>query len=182
VYLTSEPLELGALLAQVQSPAWGGVACFLGIVRNHHGGREVIYLDYSAYVPMAEAECARIVAEAEARWRCAVALRHRTGTLEIGDAAVAIAAAAAHRDEAFAACRYVIEEVKRRVPIWKREVFADGTVEWVGAGGEAGRVPSGRMGSGEGTALGSGDDGKRGSEETHGTIAVEAHHTEGIRG
>jgi molybdopterin synthase catalytic subunit len=145
VYLTSEPLELGALLAQVQSPAWGGVACFLGIVRNHHGGREVIYLDYSAYVPMAEAECARIVAEAEARWRCAVALRHRTGTLEIGDAAVAIAAAAAHRDEAFAACRYAIEEVKRRVPIWKREVFADGTVEWVGSGA-AGKTVSGEAG------------------------------------
>ena len=87
---------------------------------------------------MAEAECARIVAEAEARWQVAVALQHRIGALEIGDAAVAVAvAASAHRDEAFAACRYVIEEVKRRVPIWKREYYADGTVDWVDPTGGA---------------------------------------------
>jgi molybdopterin synthase catalytic subunit len=92
---------------------------------------------------MAEAECARIVAEAEARWPCAIALEHRIGTLQVGDAAVAIAAASAHRDEAFAACRYVIEELKRRVPIWKREYFTDGTVEWVDptrVGGSAGTL------------------------------------------
>lgn len=134
MYLTQEPLDLLPLLASVQSPERGGVACFLGTVRNHHGGREVKRLEYSAYAPMAEAECARIVAEAEARWQVAIALRHRIGELEIGDAAVAIVAASAHRDEAFVACRHVIEELKRRVPIWKREVFADGTVEWVGSG------------------------------------------------
>jgi molybdopterin synthase catalytic subunit len=97
---------------------------------------------------MVEAECARIVAEAESRWQVAVALRHRIGLLEIGDAAVAVVAASAHRDDAFVACRHVIEELKRRVPIWKREVYADGSVEWVGAagkrvGGEAGRQRSG---------------------------------------
>jgi molybdopterin synthase catalytic subunit len=134
VYLTPKPLDLGVLLSQVQSPTRGGVASFLGTVRDHHGGRKVLRLDYSAYEPMAEAECARVVAEAESRWQVAVALRHRIGTLQIGDAAVAVAVAAAHRDEAFVACRYVIEEVKRRVPIWKREVFADGSVEWVGRG------------------------------------------------
>jgi molybdopterin synthase catalytic subunit len=134
VYLTESPLDLGELLALVQSPERGGVACFLGTVRNHHGGREVLRLEYSAYGPMVEAECARIVAETESRWQVAVALRHRLGRLEIGDAAVAVAAASAHRDEAFVACRHVIEELKRRVPIWKREVYADGTVEWVGAG------------------------------------------------
>jgi molybdopterin synthase catalytic subunit len=80
---------------------------------------------------MAEAECGRIVAEARTRWSAEVALEHRTGMLEIGDASVAIAAAAPHRDAAFAACRYVIEQVKRRVPIWKREYYADGTVGWV---------------------------------------------------
>src|SRR5215207_1005204 len=131
MYLTSDPIELGVLLAQVQSPARGGVACFVGTVRDHHGGRQVVSLDYSAYVPMAEAECGRIVAETESRWSCAIALRHRIGNLTIGDTAVAIAAASAHRATAFAACRYVIEEVKRRVPIWKRELYADGTVEWV---------------------------------------------------
>jgi len=134
MYLTSDAIDLGSLLAQVQSPRHGGIASFLGAVRDHQAGRSVIRLEYSAYQPMAEAECARIVREAEAQWDCAVALKHRIGTLHIGDLAVAIVAASAHRDEAFAACRYVIEEVKRRVPIWKREVFADGVVEWVGAG------------------------------------------------
>jgi molybdopterin synthase catalytic subunit len=143
VHLTAEPIELSALLAQVQSPSRGGIACFIGAVRDHASGRAVIRLDYSAYGPMAETECARIVAEAESRWSCGVALRHRIGTLAVGDTAVAVTAAAAHRDEAFAACRYVIEEVKRRVPIWKREVFADGSVEWVGARGEAGKLGSG---------------------------------------
>jgi molybdopterin synthase catalytic subunit len=80
---------------------------------------------------MAEAECARIVAEAESRWQVAVALSHRVGSLAVGDTAVAVAAASAHREAAFAACRYVIEEVKRRVPVWKREYYADGTVIWV---------------------------------------------------
>jgi molybdopterin synthase catalytic subunit len=132
--LTSRPLDIASLIAAVQAPARGGIACFIGTVRDHHGGRTVIGLDYSAYEPMAEVECARIVAETEARWNCAVALEHRTGSLAIGDAAVAIAVASAHRDDAFVACRHVIEEVKRRVPIWKREYFEDGTVEWVGSG------------------------------------------------
>jgi molybdopterin synthase catalytic subunit len=120
----------------VQSPERGGVACFLGTVRNHHGGRDVLRLDYSAYAPMAEQECARIVAEAESRWNVGIALRHRVGRLEVGDAAVAVVAASAHRDEAFVACRHVIEELKARVPIWKREYFADGAVEWVGEAGK----------------------------------------------
>jgi molybdopterin synthase catalytic subunit len=144
VHLTSTSIDLGSLIALVQSPGRGGIACFVGAVRDHQGGRPVVRLDYSAYEAMAEAECSRIVAEAEARWSCAVALQHRTGTLLIGDTAVAIAVASAHRDEAFASCRYVIEEVKRRVPIWKREYFADGTVEWVG-GGEAGKRESGAL-------------------------------------
>jgi molybdopterin synthase catalytic subunit len=89
---------------------------------------------------MAEAECARIVAEAESRWQVAVALCHRIGQLEIGDAAVVVVAASAHRDEAFVACRHVIEELKRRVPIWKQEMYADGSVEWVGEAGTQRRV------------------------------------------
>jgi molybdopterin synthase catalytic subunit len=140
-YLTRQPIVVEELLALVQSPEHGGVACFLGNVRNHNGGREVLGLDYQAYEPMVEAECGRIVAEAESRWRAAVALRHRIGRLEIGDMAVAVVSASAHRDEAFVACRYVIEELKRRVPIWKREHFADGTVSWVGGG------PDGQQGS-----------------------------------
>jgi molybdopterin synthase catalytic subunit len=134
-HLSTSPLDLAALVAAVESADRGAVTSFLGLVRDHHGGRAVRRLEYSAYTPMAEAECARIVAEAEARWAVRIALEHRIGALEIGDAAVAIAAAGAHRGEAFDACRYVIEEVKRRVPIWKKEFYADGTVEWVGAGG-----------------------------------------------
>ncbi len=130
-FLTERPLDLAALIAGVQSPARGGVACFVGTVRDHHGGRAVQRLEYEAYAPMAEAECGRIVDETERRWPVAVALRHRVGRLEIGEAAVAVAVAGSHREESFAACRHVIEEVKRRVPIWKREFYADGTVEWV---------------------------------------------------
>ncbi|HET6579280.1 MAG TPA: molybdenum cofactor biosynthesis protein MoaE [Gemmatimonadales bacterium] len=130
-FVTADPIDLAPLIAAVQAPERGGVASFLGLVRNHHEGRGVLRLDYSAYGPMAEAECGRIVAEAEGRWRVTIALRHRVGTLAVGDVAVAAAAASAHREEAFAACRYVIEEVKRRVPIWKREHYADGTVVWV---------------------------------------------------
>jgi molybdopterin synthase catalytic subunit len=130
-YLTHEPIELAPLLRAVAAPERGGIATFLGLVRNQHEGRAVLGLDYSAYAPMAEAECARIVEEAERRWPARVALRHRVGSLEIGDVAVAVAAAAAHRDAAFAACRYLIEETKSRVPIWKKELYADGTVAWV---------------------------------------------------
>jgi len=147
-FLSSAPLDLATLVARVEAPDRGAVTSFLGLVRDHHAGRRVTRLEYSAYAPMAEAECARIVSEAEVRWPVRVALEHRIGTLEIGDAAVAIAAGAAHRDEAFAACRFVIEEVKRRVPIWKKEFYADGTIEWVGAGRAlVGDSPAGSSGS-----------------------------------
>ena len=130
-FLTTSPIDVAALLAAVQAPDRGGMAAFVGLVRDHHQGRSVLRLEYSAYGPMAEAECGRIVADAEKRWRVAVGLQHRIGALAIGDAAVAVVVASAHREEAFAACRHVIEEVKRRVPVWKREYYADGTVAWV---------------------------------------------------
>lgn len=129
--LTRAPLDLSRLVALVSAPDRGGIATFLGLVRNHHGGRQVLRLEYSAYEPMAEAEAARIIAEAESRWPVKVALEHRLGDLAIGDAAVAVAAAGSHRAESFDACRYVIEELKVRVPIWKKEHYADGSVVWV---------------------------------------------------
>ncbi len=129
--LTRAPLDLGRLVESVSAADRGGVASFLGLVRDHHGGRQVLRLEYSAYEPMAEAEAARILSEAEARWPVRVALAHRLGELAIGDAAVAVAAGGAHRAEAFDACRYVIEELKVRVPIWKKEHYADGSVVWV---------------------------------------------------
>ena len=130
-FLSSEALDVNGLLAEVSAPERGGIAVFVGLVRDHQAGRTVQRLGYSAYAPMAELVCAEIVAEAERRWPVRVGLRHRLGELGIGEAAVAVAVAGAHRDEAFAACRYVIEEVKRRVPIWKRETYADGSEEWV---------------------------------------------------
>jgi molybdopterin synthase catalytic subunit len=152
LYLSEQPVDLTTLIAAVQSPERGGIACFLGTVRNHHRGRDVVRLEYSAYAPMVEAECGGIVAEAESRWDVAVSLRHRIGRLEVGDVAVAVVAASAHRDEAFTACRHVIEELKRRVPIWKREYYADGAVDWVGSpdasgAGQADSGTAGRRGS-----------------------------------
>lgn len=129
--LTSDPIELAPLVAEVVADDRGGVATFLGLVRDHHQGQRVVRLEYSAYPEMVEGVAAGILAEACARWPVRVAARHRTGVLEVGEVAVAVAAAGAHRAEAFEACRYVIEELKRRVPIWKKEFYADGTTGWV---------------------------------------------------
>lgn len=130
-FLTEREIDLELLIQRVESAERGAVVTFQGTVRNHHAGREVERLEYSAYGPMAEAECDRIRIETERQWEVAVALEHRIGALGIGDVSVAIAAAAPHRDDAFAACRYVIEQLKRRVPIWKREYYVDGTTAWV---------------------------------------------------
>jgi molybdopterin synthase catalytic subunit len=141
-HLVSDPVSLDTLIAAVLSPERGAVATFLGVVRNHHAGRTVLELAYEAYVPMAEAECARIVAEAESRWPVRIAVQHRIGRLQVGDTAVAIAAGAGHRAEAFEACRYVIEELKSRVPIWKRERYADGSEAWVDPTAPGGTTPT----------------------------------------
>jgi molybdopterin synthase catalytic subunit len=129
--LSGEPIDVTALSAQVVTPERGAVATFVGLVRDHQDGRRVVRLEYHAYEPMAEAECQRILAEAGSRWRVTVALTHRLGPLAIGDVAVAAAAAGDHRAESFEACRWIIEEVKHRVPIWKKEFYADGEVAWV---------------------------------------------------
>lgn len=129
-----EPVSIEEATAEVAGPDAGGVVTFLGVVRDASHGRDVLRLEYEAYVPMAVRQLAAIGAECAARWPGArVAIHHRTGTLAIGEAAVAIAAAAPHRDEAFAACRHAIERLKEDVPIWKKEHFADGSV-WVGLG------------------------------------------------
>lgn len=139
-FLTTDVVDAAVLARRVSAPEHGAIATFIGSVRNNHRGRSVVRLTYTAYGAMAERECAAIVAEAEARWSVRVALRHRIGDLQVGDAAVVVAIGAGHRDEGFAACRWVIEEVKRRVPIWKHEFYADGTDAWVelsGMGHEA---------------------------------------------
>ena len=130
-YLSRQSIDASELSRAVESAGRGAVVSFVGLVRDHHAGRGVLRLEYSSYEPMAEAECARIVAETEARWPVTVALAHRLGQLAIGETAVAVAVAAAHRGDAFEACRHVIEAVKRQVPIWKREYYTDGAVAWV---------------------------------------------------
>jgi molybdopterin synthase catalytic subunit len=122
---------LDALMAEVTGPDAGGIVTFIGAVRNHARGQTIDHLEYEAYGPMAEREMRAIAAEAAERWPGArVAMAHRVGTLAIGDAAVMIVAAAAHRAEAFDACRFTIDTLKQRVPIWKKE-FAESGVYWV---------------------------------------------------
>src|SRR4029077_6271252 len=102
----------------------GAIATFVGLVRDHNAGRRVLWLDYEAYAPLTLKAFERIAEEATARWPDArIAIHHRTGRVEIGEASVAIAAASPHRADAFAACRYAIERVKQIAPIWKHEHF-----------------------------------------------------------
>ena len=130
--IRSEPLSLDELVDAVQHDGAGAVATFIGVVRDHNDGREVRLLEYHAYVPMAEKELAAIVAEIESEISgVRLACTHRIGELGVGDRAVVCAASSAHRAEALTACRELIERVKARVPIWKREHGPDGPY-WVG--------------------------------------------------
>ena len=126
------PLDLTALVSVLGADGTdGAVVTFLGLVRNHNAGRRVHHLEYEAYEPLALNAFARIAGEVSERWPGArLALHHRTGRLDIGEASVAIAAASAHRGDAYAACRYAIERVKQIAPIWKREFFEGGDV-WI---------------------------------------------------
>jgi molybdopterin synthase catalytic subunit len=134
VVLTAEPLSLDRCIAAVRGDGMGGIVTFIGMVRAHSRGRAIARLEYEAYAPMATAEMQRLIREIEAEIVGArIAVEHRVGTLAIADVAVAIAAAAPHRAEAFAACRAMIDRLKERVPIWKKEVGVDGE-EWVGLG------------------------------------------------
>lgn len=130
-FLSDSAIDPAAVQLAVVSPSHGAVVTFLGTVRDHHAGRSVTGLEYSCYPEMAEQECQRIVDEAAERFAARVDVRHRIGTLHVGDIAVVVASAAAHRDAAFESCRWVIDAVKARVPIWKHEHFADGTSAWV---------------------------------------------------
>lgn len=130
--ITTDPIDPGALRERVLDPAAGGYCSFEGWVRNHHQGRHVFHLEYEAYQTLAEKEGLRIIAEARERFDILhAACVHRTGAIGIGGLAVAVCVSAAHRDAAFEACRYIIDETKSRVPIWKKEHFADGSSGWV---------------------------------------------------
>jgi molybdopterin synthase catalytic subunit len=141
--VVERPLDAAALLRGAVAPSDGAALLFWGVVRGEHDGRAVSRLEYSAYAPMAEREMLRIAGEARERFGTgAIHLEHRVGTLEIGEASVAIVVASPHRGEAYEASRYVIEQLKRRVPVWKREGYVDGETEWVpGFVPEAEEVP-----------------------------------------
>ncbi|MEM7352978.1 MAG: molybdenum cofactor biosynthesis protein MoaE [Acidobacteriota bacterium] len=129
--LTDEPIDIAAVEQSVADPACGAVLLFLGNVRDHHAGRRVARLDYSAYRPMAEAALERIARELEAAGeRLAVAIFHRLGQVPVGEASVVIAVASPHRQAAYEASREALERLKREVPIWKREHYDDGVVVW----------------------------------------------------
>ena len=144
ILLSDQPLELSALVDAVVHPEHGGIATFLGTTRREAGEREVEALDYEAYDELALAEMTAVAAEAEARFGARVAVAHRVGRVEVGRPSVAVAASAGHRPEAFAACRYVIDELKRRVPIWKRAVYADGEATWIDGCAVPGRAHAAR--------------------------------------
>ncbi len=132
VALVTRAIDPAALIARIASVGYGAISLFVGTVRDTNDGRAVTAIDYSAYTSMAESELEQIVAEAEDRFRVsALMVEHRIGLLSLGDISVAIAAAHAHRAPALDCTRYVIEEIKKRVPIWKMEHYVDGTHEWV---------------------------------------------------
>lgn len=134
--ITTDPLDVNALVSLVADDAGraGGIATFVGVVRGDNLGRRVLRLDYEAYAPLAISSFRRIAEEAAVEWPSVrLALHHRVGALQIGEASIVIAAASPHRAEAFAACRYAIERVKQISPVWKREYFDGGDVWLEGA-------------------------------------------------
>jgi len=132
--VTEEPLSLEAVAAEVADERAGAVATFTGTVRRESRGREVERLEYEAYAEMAEEVMAKLAAGLQARHDlCAVAIHHRVGRLEIGEASVVIAVSAPHRQAALAACREAIDTLKETVPLWKKEVY-EGGEEWIGRG------------------------------------------------
>ena len=137
VRLVRAPIDLAAL--HVTAPADGALCLFVGVVRDHHDGRSVSRLEYEAYEEMALAELQKLEQEVRRRWRLGdLRIVHRLGPLEVGEASVAVAVASAHRAEAFEACRYAIDTLKRTVPIWKKEFYADGSA-WIEGPGECAR-------------------------------------------
>ncbi len=132
--VTGQPLSLEAVVGEVTDESAGAVATFLGTVRRESRGRTVLYLEYEAYAEMAEDVMSQLAAELEQRYELwAVAIHHRIGRVEIGEASVAIAVSAPHRQDALAACKDAIDTLKETVPLWKKEVY-EGGEEWIGRG------------------------------------------------
>jgi molybdopterin synthase catalytic subunit len=130
--IVTAPIDESRILEEVRSESRGAISLFIGTVRDVNEGRDVNAIEYSAYTAMAEEELQRIVSEAEDRFGSVhIVVEHRIGLLDVGDTSVAIAAAHAHRRPAIECATYVIEEIKKRLPIWKMEHYSDGAREWV---------------------------------------------------
>jgi len=130
--LSDSPIDAAALRRGMTDPACGAMVCFEGWVRDHHAGKPVCALDYQAYAALAESEGQRVLTEACVRFAIVDAVAvHRIGALQLSDVAVWVGVSAGHRDAAFAGCRWIIDEIKARVPIWKREHYADGVSDWL---------------------------------------------------
>jgi molybdopterin synthase catalytic subunit len=126
-----EPLDMAGMLAAAHHPGAGAVVLFSGEVRDRNLGREVTFLEYEAHGPLAEKMIGDILSTARAKWKLHIAVaRHRIGKVAIGETAVVVITASAHRSEAFEANRYIIDRIKHEAPIWKCEYYADGTREW----------------------------------------------------
>lgn len=161
VRIVDETIDVAALRRRVEDPRAGAVATFEGVVRDHNRGVAVDRLEYDAYAPMAEKEIAGIVDAARERWQLhRLAVVHRVGRLEVGEVAVAVVVSSSHRATAFDACRYVIDRLKERAPIWKKEFGADGS-HWLE--GPEDVVTGGGAGGEEGDGGDRGDGGNRGS-------------------
>jgi molybdopterin converting factor subunit 1 len=128
--LTDGVIDFAELSRAVEGSGYGAVVTFAGNVRDNARGRKVLYLEYEGYAPLAEKQLQRLIDEAESRWGVKCAVQHRLGRLEIGECSVGVAAAAAHRGEAFEACRWLMDTLKETVPIWKREFFEGGD-HWI---------------------------------------------------
>ncbi|MGI8554369.1 MAG: molybdenum cofactor biosynthesis protein MoaE [Dehalococcoidia bacterium] len=129
--ITGDPLDPSVIEAEVGSPEAGAVVLFYGVVRNNNLGRRVEYLEYDAYPPLAQKMMAEIASEVTSRWTVtAVAIHHRTGRVQIGEASLLVAVASPHRSEAFEACHYCVDRVKQVVPVWKKEVWQGGE-SWI---------------------------------------------------
>lgn len=130
--ITNRGIDVDALRRRLESKKAGAYAAFQGWVRNHNDGRDVVSLEYEAYGPIAVSEGERVLAEALQRFNLLkVAASHRVGHLQIGDCAVWVGVSAAHRGDAFDGCRYVIDELKSRLPIWKKEHYSGGDSGWI---------------------------------------------------
>ena len=133
IHITHDVLDVGAVTEIVRHPGAGAIATFVGTTRDHTGDRRVLRLEYEAYRPMADEQLRRVADEMRDRWDLTgVAIHHRLGRLEIGEASLVVAVSSAHRQAAFEACHFSIDRIKQIVPIWKKEFFEGGEV-WVGS-------------------------------------------------